>query len=106
MLFYQTIRTGGAVPPKDDPRYAPLQDTDFTGLPPTVIVTAECDPLASDGESYRDAILAAGGHAVWFNEAGLVHGCLRARHVSARGAAFFDRVVDAVSTLAKDDWPY
>lgn len=106
MLFYQTIRTGGTAPPTGDPRYAPLHNTDFKGLPPTVIVTAQCDPLASDGESYRDAILAAGGRAVWFNEAGLVHGCLRARNMSARGAAFFDRVSDAVSALAKGKWPY
>lgn len=106
MLFYQTVRTGGKPPPTDDPRYAPLHDTDFSDLPPTVIVTAKCDPLASDGESYRDAILAAGGQAVWFNEAGLVHGCLRARGMSARGAAFFDRVADAADALAKGNWPY
>ncbi|KEJ89860.1 alpha/beta hydrolase [Sulfitobacter donghicola] len=106
MQFYQTIRTGGKTPPTDDPRYAPLHDTDFTGLPPTVIVTAACDPLASDGESYRDALRAAGGQAVWFNEAGLVHGCLRARKVSKRGAAFFDRVAVAVEALAKGEWPY
>lgn len=106
MLFYQTIRTGGTPPPMNDPRYAPLHDTDFTGLPPTVIVTAQCDPLASDGESYRDAILSAGGRAAWFNEAGLVHGCLRARGMSTRGAAFFDRVSDAVAALSKGAWPY
>lgn len=106
MLFYQTIRTGGALPPEGDPRYAPLHDTDFAGLPPTVVVTAACDPLASDGETYRDAILDAGGQAVWFNEAGLVHGCMRARNMSARGAAFFDRVADAVTALASGRWPY
>lgn len=106
MLFYQTIRTGGVVHSVGDARYAPLHDTDFGGLPPTVIVTAACDPLASDGESYRDAIVTGGGKAVWFNEAGLVHGCLRSRNMSARGAAFFDRVVDAVTALAKDEWPY
>ncbi len=106
MLFYQSIRTGGTVPPVNDPRYAPLHDTDFANLPPTVIVTAECDPLASDGETYRNAILAAGGQAVWFNEAGLVHGCLRARGMSARGAAFFDRVANAVEALAEERWPY
>lgn len=106
MLFYQSIRTGGAAVPTGDPRYAPLQDTDFSGLPPTVVITAQCDPLSSDGETYRDAVQAAGGRAVWFNEAGLVHGCLRARNKSTRGAAFFDRVVDAVSALAKGNWPY
>ncbi len=106
MLFYQTVRTGGAAVPQGDPRWAPLQDDDFDGLPPTVIVTAECDPLASDGGAYRDRVVAAGGRAVWFNEAGLVHGCLRARGMSARAAAFFDRVVDAVGALGAGRWPY
>ena len=49
----------------------------FLRLPPTVIVTAECDPLSSDGEAYRDRILAAGGKAWWFEEPGLVHGYLQ-----------------------------
>lgn len=106
MEFYKTIRCGGATPPQGDPRYAPLHDSDFAGLPPTVVVTAQCDPLASDGEAYRDAILAAGGRAVWFNAAGLVHGCLRARHSSARAAAFFDCVVDAAAALSKGQWPF
>ena len=106
MEFYKTVRTGGAVPPVDDARFAPLHDTNFAGLPPTVIVTAQCDPLSSDGETYRDAITAAGGQAVWFEEAGLVHGCLRARTMSKRGAAFFDRVADAASALSRGDWPY
>jgi len=106
MQFYQTVRTGGAPPPKDDPRYAPLNDSDFSGLPPTVLVTAECDPLSSDGGAYRDALLGAGGQAVWFNEAGMVHACLRARNMSARAAVFFDRVVDGVAALGRCEWPY
>ncbi|QUJ77934.1 alpha/beta hydrolase [Sulfitobacter albidus] len=106
LVAYETLRTGGAVPPVGDPRYAPLHDSDFGGLPPSVIVTAECDPLASDGEAYRDAIRAAGGRAVWFDEAGLVHGCLRARHMSAKAAGLFDRVVDGVAALGAGRWPY
>lgn len=106
MKFYHAVRTGGAVPPTNDPRYAPLQDNDFKGLPPSVLVTAECDPLASDGESYRDALRAAGGKAVWFNEPGMVHGCLRARVMSKRAAVFFDRIVEAVDALGRQSWPY
>jgi len=99
MAFYKKLRTGGAEVPIGDARYAPLQDTDFTGLPPTVIVTAQCDPLSSDGESYRDAILAAGGQAEWIEVAGMVHGGLRARHMTAQGAVFFDHVIAAVTGL-------
>ena len=104
MEFYQNIRAGGA-PPKGDPRYAPLQDTDFSGLPPSVMLTAECDPLSSDGETYRDAILAAGGQAMWIEGQGLVHGCLRARKMSVKAAAFFGQVVQAIKSLGAGDWP-
>ena len=104
--FYRLVRTGGVESAVYDPRHNPLQDSDFSQLPPTVIVTAQCDPLSSDGEEYRDAILAAGGKAVWFEEPGLVHACLRARNMSARARVFFDRVVDAIDALGKGDWPY
>ncbi len=106
MEFYQTVRTGGAIPPIGDPRYAPLQDSDFSGLPPTVCVTAECDPLSSDGEAYRDALRAAGVSAVWIEVPGMVHACLRARAMSKRAAGFFDEVVRAVDHLGKGEWPY
>ncbi|MEP5730654.1 MAG: alpha/beta hydrolase [Sulfitobacter sp.] len=106
LAFYAKIRTGGALPPVGDPRYAPLHDTDFTGLPPTVVITAECDPLASDGETYRDALRAAGGQAEWINVSGMVHACLRARNMSRKAAGFFDRVVDGVANLGAGRWPY
>lgn len=101
MAFYRKVRSGGQEPPEGDPTYAPLHDSDFTGLPPTLIVTVECDPLSSDGEAYCDAIRAAGGQAEWVEEKGLVHGCLRARVMSARAAAFFDGIVDGIAAMGK-----
>lgn len=106
LKFYMRVRTGGAPRPEGDARFAPLQDSDFGGLPPTVCLTAACDPLASDGGAYRDAILSAGGRAHWSNVAGMVHGCLRARMMSRRAAGFFDEVVGAVDALGRGDWPY
>ncbi|MDF1728124.1 MAG: alpha/beta hydrolase [Sulfitobacter sp.] len=106
MQFYRTVRTGGTEPPVGDPRYAPLQDNDFSGLPPTVIITAECDPLSSDGESYRDAIRAGGGRAHWSEVKGMVHACLRARHASDKAAGFFDEVVQGIAALGEGEWPY
>jgi acetyl esterase len=101
---YHDMRTGG-VEPADPVTLSPLVDTDFAGLPPTVVVTAECDPLSSDGEIYRDRVLAAGGKACWHEEPGLVHGYLRARHTVARARASFDRIVSAVSALGRREWP-
>ena len=58
--FYAGIRHGGTEG-LGDPSVAPLQDTDFSGLPPTVAIGAECDPLCDDALAYATAIRAAGG---------------------------------------------
>jgi acetyl esterase len=103
--YYRDVRTGG---PQDgsDVTLSPLANGDFMGLPPTVIVTAQCDPLSSDGEAYRDRVIAAGGKAQWFEEQGLVHSFLRGRHTIERARAGFTRVVDAIGALGKRQWPY
>jgi acetyl esterase len=101
--FYRHVRTGGREWP-GDATLSPLDDADFSGLPPTVLVTAECDPLSSDGEAYRDRIVAAGGRAAWHEEKGLVHGYLRARHGVGRARDSFTRIVEAVAALGRGDW--
>ncbi|BCH22859.1 alpha/beta hydrolase [Mesorhizobium sp. L-8-3] len=105
LLFYKDIRTGGA-DVSNDVSYMPMRDPDFSSLPATVIITAECDPLSSDGEAYRDRVRAAGGKAFSREETGLVHGYLRARHTVERARASFTRIVDAVKALGKGEWPY
>ncbi|MBN9547942.1 MAG: alpha/beta hydrolase [Alphaproteobacteria bacterium] len=103
--FYRHIRTGGIDRTGDITLY-PLADADFTNLPPTVLITAQCDPLSSDGEAYRDRVVAAGGQAYWQEEPGLVHGYLRARHAVGRARASFTRIVDAVSALGRGEWAW
>ncbi|MDX8466672.1 alpha/beta hydrolase [Mesorhizobium sp. VK23B] len=100
--FYLNIRTGG-VDRTGDITLSPLADANFAYLPPTVLITAQCDPLSSDGEAYRDRVVAAGGSAYWFEEPGLVHGYLRARHTVGRARSSFTCIVEAVSTLGKGD---
>ncbi|OHV90361.1 alpha/beta hydrolase [Mesorhizobium sp. ORS 3428] len=101
--FYLNIRTGG-VDRTGDITLSPLADANFAYLPPTVLITAQCDPLSSDGEAYRDRVVAAGGHAYWFEEPGLVHSYLRARHMVGRARASFTRIVEAVSVLGRGEW--
>ena len=105
MDFYAKVRSGGA-DFSADPTFAPLAATDYSDLPPTVLVTAQCDPLSDDGRDYRDAILAAGGKAVWTEEEGLVHGYLRARHSVGRARDSFARMVAAAKALGEGAWPY
>lgn len=102
---YRNIRTGGA-DTSGDPRYLPLADTNFSGLPPTIVFTAECDPLSSDGETYRDRLLRSGGKARWIEETGLPHGYLRGRTMSSRAGRSFARIIDAVAALGRGEWEH
>ncbi|UGY08434.1 alpha/beta hydrolase [Phyllobacterium pellucidum] len=103
-VYYANMR-GGGFNWSADPRFAPLNDPDFGGLPPTVVISAECDPLSDDGRHYRDKILAAGGKAIWNNEPGLIHAYLRARHSVERARSSFRRIVTAVHLLGQGRWP-
>ncbi len=103
--FYQSIRVDGDAP-REDPRFAPLGDKDFSGLPPTAIFTAQCDPLASDGPAYAAALAGAQGQAHCICETGLVHGYLRARGMSARASDSFERITVAIEALGQGIWPY
>lgn len=104
--FYAAIRHGGRVPATPDPTASPLAATDFTGLPPTLAIAAECDPLADDAAAYAGAIERAGGKAMSVVEPGLVHGYLRARSMVARARASFDRITGTISAFARGEWPF
>lgn len=101
VLYHAGVRHAGGIEPADDPTATPLCDRDFAGLPPSVIFSAECDPLADDGRDYRDRIVAAGGRAEWICEAGLVHGYLRARATVARARGSFSRITTAIAALGR-----
>ncbi len=103
-LYYRDIRHGHA-PPQGDASISPLQDSDFTNLPPTVTFGAECDPYCDDASAYAAAIIAAGGRARFHPEPGLVHGYLRARHTVPRASAGFARITHALTALARGEWP-
>ena len=105
VAYYHDIRAGGAAPGAD-PTFAPLKDRDFSDLPPSIVITAACDPLADDGRVYVDRIRAAGGHAEWINEDGLIHGYLRARNMSAKAKDSFGRIVAGIQCLGQGYWPY
>lgn len=105
ILFYQGVR-GGPETSVDDPTFLPLHDTDFSDLPPTVIYTADCDPVRDDGRHYRDRLVAADVLAHWVNEDGLVHGYLRARTTVARAQSSFERISLSIEALGQRIWPY
>ena len=105
-VFYKTVRVNSKMELLLEPTCNPLNDTNYADLPPTVIISAQCDPLSGDGNIYQQRVAAAGGKAIWFNETGLIHGYLRARHSVTRARNSFTRIVDAIDALGHGTWPY
>ena len=100
--MYFGLRVGGLDREStSDPELMPLKAIDFCGLPAAFVVTADIDPLRDDGQIYVQRLQADGVTAVYRNEPELVHGYLRARHMSYRAAASFAAIGDALVQLAQ-----
>ena len=100
---YRDLYAGGADRvPAGDAEFAPLDAGDVAGLAPAAIFAAGYDPLRQDAEDYA-AMLHAAGVAVRYRcDPGLVHGWLRARHMSRLAADAFADVARAVAGFAGD----
>jgi len=66
----------------DNPYACPARAETLKGLPPTVLITAQYDPLSSDGENYRDRLIGDGVQVTFKEFEGVIHGFFRAPEIT------------------------
>jgi acetyl esterase len=62
---------------KADWRLAPLLAESFEGLPPSVAIGAQIDPIRSDAEQFVERLKATGQEAVFIHASGMPHGFIK-----------------------------
>lgn len=96
--FYRNYTQGRDL--DGDPRFAPVAARDLRAQPPSLVVAAECDPLADDARRYADALSRAGNEVALEVVPGMIHGFFnmgglvpRARDAHARAARFLSQAI-------------
>lgn len=82
-----------------DPDASPLRAMPLEGLPPTLVLTAEYDPLRDEGRAYAEALAAAGVPVQHEDVEGAVHLAFQLRDTEI-GRAMLERVARAVRELS------
>ncbi len=75
-----------------DPYARPIVATDFSGLPPAYIVSAELDPVRDDGRLYASKLALAGVDVTYREAKSMIHGFMRARFTGPAAKAEYDRI--------------
>jgi acetyl esterase len=95
----------------DDPRLSPLRASQFAGLPPAHIHTAEFDPLRDEGEAYAKLLRQAGVAARYTCHAGMIHyfyamaGAIPSARAAVKGAAAAMREALIAGGWVGGAWP-
>jgi acetyl esterase len=90
--------SGGQGAP-DDPRVSPLlaDDSAFAASPPTLVITAELDPLRDEGEAYAERLREAGVVAEATRYDGMFHGFFSFGAALADGRRAVTQAADALA---------
>ncbi|MGO4885684.1 MAG: alpha/beta hydrolase [Bryobacteraceae bacterium] len=89
-------RSGDAQNPYASPLLAP----DLHGLPPALVITAECDPLRDEGEAYARRLAEAGVEVTCTRYAGMVHPFFSLGGTLSQGRRAIEQVAAALRAMA------
>jgi acetyl esterase len=81
---------------RDEPYASPLHAKDLRGLPPAIVVTAECDPLRDEGAAYAERLREAGVRVTYMEYPGMVHAFMGWSSAVPVGARAFKEVGSAL----------
>ncbi len=84
-----------------DPYLVPMAAPDLAGLPPTLMMTAEFDPLRDDGIAYAERLMSAGVPVEHVHAADQMHGFLLLDGAIDEAARLIDRLGDALASHAR-----
>ena len=86
-----------------NPHASPLRAADLRGLPPALVITAECDPLRDEGEEYAKRLEQAGVRVTSTRYPGVIHPFFSLAGAIPKGLEAIEQVADAVAR-AQTDW--
>ncbi len=84
-----------------DPYLQPLACDDLSGLPPTLVMTAEFDPLRDEGIALAERLAGAGVSLEHVHAEDQMHGFLLLDRVIAKAGALIDRLADALAAHSR-----
>lgn len=84
-----------------NPHASPLLAQDLHGLPPALVITAECDPLRDEGEAYAKRLEQAGVPVTCTRYEGMIHPFFSLSGAIPRALDAIQQVADAVRTAGR-----